>query len=184
MCFVVHNRKTAQGVGVFMQTFTKIDSASKSAFYDSVIAQVQGLMYDERNEMANLGNVSALLNMHLKDINWVGFYLWYETEQTLILGPFQGKPACIRIPLGKGVCGTAAQNGEPVVVEDVFAFPGHIACDPDSRSEVVIPMIRHGQLIGVLDIDSPSPSRFDEEDAKGLSAVVDLLLSGTDFLRR
>lgn len=167
-----------------VHTFTEFEGTSKSEFYETVTSQARGLMYEERNELANLSNVAALLNLHLKNINWVGFYLWYEAEEQLILGPFQGKPACIRIELGKGVCGTAARDRAPVLVEDVFAFPGHIACDPASRSEVVIPMVKDGKLLGVLDIDSPNTHRFDAEDAKGLSAVVDLLVEGTDFTRR
>lgn len=167
-----------------MHAFGEIEANSKAAFYEQVSAQVRGLIHEERNELANLSNVTALLHMHLKDINWVGFYLWYETEQQLILGPFQGKPACIRIALGKGVCGGVARDRVAVVVDDVFTFPGHIACDPDSRSEVVIPLVKEGRLLGVLDIDSPHKNRFDDADAKGLSALVACLLEGTDFSRR
>ncbi|MCL6631559.1 MAG: GAF domain-containing protein [Alicyclobacillus herbarius] len=114
--------------------------------------------------------------MHMDTINWVGFYLWHPEDEQLVLGPFQGKPACVRIPYGKGVCGTAAQRMEPVVVEDVLSFPGHIACDGASRSEVVVPMIRDGRLIGVLDVDSPVVGRFDAADAAGLSEVVKVLI--------
>jgi L-methionine (R)-S-oxide reductase len=169
---------------ICVHTFTEMEGTSKSEFYESVTSQARGLMHEERNELANLSNVAALLNLQLQNINWVGFYLWYEDEQQLILGPFQGKPACIRIELGKGVCGTAAQDRAPVVVEDVFAFPGHIACDPASRSEVVIPMVKDGKLLGVLDIDSPVTHRFDDEDAKGLTALVESLVEGTEFARR
>jgi L-methionine (R)-S-oxide reductase len=165
-------------------TVTDLQYKTKEQFYNMVVEQVSHLIAGEPNEMANLSNVAALLNVHMKDINWVGFYLWYSEEQSLILGPFQGKPACIRIPLGKGVCGTAAETRTSQVVPDVLAFPGHIACDPDSRAEVVVPMVKDGALIGVLDIDSPIPGRFDEEDAVGLQKVVDVLLAGTRFLTR
>jgi L-methionine (R)-S-oxide reductase len=165
-------------------TVHPVNSASKPEFYEQVNSQLSHLISDERNELANLSNCAALLGGALSDINWVGFYLWYEAEQQLILGPFQGKPACIRIAPGRGVCGTAVEQQQTQVVEDVFAFPGHIACDPDSRSEIVIPIIQAGRVIGVLDIDSPSPNRFNAEDAKGLEKLVDILLGGTDFAIR
>jgi L-methionine (R)-S-oxide reductase len=165
-------------------TMTDMQYKTKQEFYDMVVEQVSHLIADEPNEIANLSNVAALLNVQMKDINWVGFYLWYSEEQSLILGPFQGKPACIRIPLGKGVCGTAAETRTSQVVPDVFAFPGHIACDPDSRAEVVVPMVKDGTLIGVLDIDSPIPGRFDEADAVGLQRIVDVVLAGTRFMAR
>jgi L-methionine (R)-S-oxide reductase len=162
----------------------ELSHRTKEEFYNALAEQVTHLIAGETNEIANLSNVSALLGVYLKDINWVGFYLWYESEQTLILGPFQGKPACIRIPSGKGVCGTAVATRQVQVVPDVFAFPGHIACDPDSRSEIVLPMVANGRLIGVLDIDSPVPNRFDEADAEGLQKVVDALVAGTHFADR
>ena len=167
-----------------MFTMTDMQYKTKQEFYDMVVEQVSHLIADEPNEIANLSNVAALLNVQMKDINWVGFYLWYSEEQSLILGPFQGKPACIRIPLGKGVCGTTAETRTSQVVPDVWAFPGHIACDPDSRAEVVVPMVKNGTLIGVLDIDSPIPGRFDEDDAVGLQRVVDVVLAGTTFMAR
>lgn len=167
-----------------MFTVNQIDAASKPELYALVTKQLSHLIADERNELANLSNCAALLNGVLQDINWVGFYLWYDTEQQLILGPFQGKPACIRLQPGKGVCGTAVTTRQAQVVQDVFAFTGHIACDADSRSEVVIPMIQEGRVIGVLDIDSPSANRFDEGDAQGLQGIVDVLLGGTDFASR
>ncbi|WP_026973998.1 GAF domain-containing protein [Alicyclobacillus contaminans] len=167
-----------------MFTVNDLRAESKQEFYRSLVEQVRHLMAGETNELANLSNVAALLNMHLKEINWVGFYLWYEAEQTLILGPFQGKPACIRITEGRGVCGTAAKSRQTQVVPDVLMFPGHIACDPDSRSEIVIPMVKAGRLVGVLDIDSPRTQRFDADDAAGLQQVVDVLLEGTEFLDR
>ncbi|GMK46388.1 GAF domain-containing protein [Paenibacillus glycanilyticus] len=135
--------------------------------YTLLIKQLTGLVEDEGSRIANLANASALLQQFLDDINWVGFYL-LEGE-TLILGPFQGKPACTRIAVGKGVCGAAVARKEAVLVEDVHQFPGHIACDSASNSELVIPLYSGGQIIGVLDIDSPSFSRFDETDLKYLT---------------
>ena len=164
-----------------MFTYSGIENASKPAFYDALATQVAHLIEGESNELANLANVSALLNLHLERINWVGFYLWYSSDKQLILGPFQGKPACIRIPIGKGVCGTAAKEMSTVVVQDVLEFSGHIACDPDSRSEVVVPMVKNGKLIGVLDIDSPEANRFDAEDAEGLEKIIKILIDGTEF---
>ncbi|OYW88323.1 MAG: hypothetical protein B7Z20_02845 [Sphingobium sp. 32-64-5] len=116
-----------------------------------------------------MANIAALIWQFLPDLNWAGFYRL--TGEELVLGPFQGKPACIRIPLGKGVCGTAAATGQTQRVADVHAFPGHIACDPASASEIVVPIIHDGRLIGVLDLDSPSPARFDADDAAGLEAL-------------
>jgi GAF domain-containing protein len=136
--------------------------------------QLDALLAGESNRIANLANASALLNQFLEDVNWVGFYL-LENEE-LILGPFQGLPACTRIPLGRGVCGTAAIRMETVRVEDVHQFLGHIACDAASRSEIVVPMIHSGQLVGVLDIDSPTPGRFDAVDQACLERFVEVLL--------
>ncbi|MCM3631003.1 GAF domain-containing protein [Paenibacillus glycanilyticus] len=130
--------------------------------YALLIKQLTGLVEDERSRIANLANASALLEQFLDDINWVGFYLLEGDE--LVLGPFQGKPACTRIKVGKGVCGTSVARKEAVLVEDVHQFPGHIACDSASNSELVIPLYSGGQIVGVLDIDSPSFSRFDETD--------------------
>lgn len=138
--------------------------------YDLLIKQLAALLDGETNRIANLSNASALLNQFLDEINWVGFYL-YENEE-LILGPFQGLPACVHIPLGKGVCGTAAATRETQLVPDVHAFPGHIACDAASRSEIVVPMVNGDQLIGVLDIDSPNLERFDEIDQEYLEKFV------------
>jgi L-methionine (R)-S-oxide reductase len=139
--------------------------------YATVIRQLESLIDDEPNAIANLANASALLAQFLTDINWVGFYLL--DEQGLVLGPFQGLPACVRIPVGKGVCGTAAEREETVLVPDVHAFPGHIACDAASRSEIVVPLLAaDGRLIGVLDIDSPSLNRFDETDREQLERFV------------
>ena len=142
--------------------------------YHLVAKQLGALIDGETNLIANLSNASALLNQFLEDVNWVGFYL-YEEDQ-LILGPFQGLPACIRIPIGKGVCGTAAEKREVIRVMDVHQFPGHIACDAASQSEIVLPIIKDDRLIGVLDIDSPSKDRFDQEDEIGLKQFVDVLV--------
>jgi L-methionine (R)-S-oxide reductase len=150
-------------------------SGSRVENYELVIKQLQALIYDEKNLVANLSNASALLNQFLDRVNWVGFYL-LDTNDELVLGPFQGLPACIRIPLGRGVCGTAAKNKETVLVKDVHEFPGHIACDAASNSEIVIPMIKDGKLVGVLDIDSPEKNRFDEVDQKMLEKFVAILI--------
>ncbi|WNS74611.1 GAF domain-containing protein [Bacillus sp. DTU_2020_1000418_1_SI_GHA_SEK_038] len=143
--------------------------------YKLVKKQLTALLEGERNAIANLSNASALLNQFLDRINWVGFYLMENDE--LVLGPFQGLPACVRIPIGKGVCGTSAKLMETVRVEDVHLFPGHIACDAASQSEIVIPLIKDGQLIGVLDIDSPEKNRFDELDQKELEDFARILVS-------
>lgn len=141
--------------------------------YSLLNKQLSALLAGENHLIANLSNASALLNVFLKDINWVGFYLFEDNG--LVLGPFQGLPACIRIPLGKGVCGTAAQSGETIVVDDVDQFPGHIACDAASKSEIVIPIFKDGKLIAVLDIDSPIKKRFTKEEAKHLEQFVNVL---------
>ena len=144
---------------------------SKTAFYDSLISQLSALIEGEVDLVANLSNVSALLNLLLDDLNWVGFYLLKSADQ-LVLGPFQGKPACLRIPVGKGVCGTAVATGQTQRVADVHAFAGHIACDTASNSEIVLPIFAAGRVVAVLDIDSPSFDRFDEDDQKGLELLV------------
>ncbi|WP_368736046.1 GAF domain-containing protein [Ectobacillus ponti] len=142
--------------------------------YGLVLKQLQALIADEPNQIANLANASALLNQFLQDINWVGFYLTEGTQ--LVLGPFQGLPACVRIPFGRGVCGTAAATKETQLVPDVHLFPGHIACDAASNSEIVVPIVKNGEVIGVLDIDSPLKNRFDELDQQYLEKLVDILL--------
>lgn len=149
----------------------------KEEQFNLVVKQLTALIEDEDNMIANLSNASALLNQFLERINWVGFYLWDEEKNELVLGPFQGLPACVRIPFGKGVCGTAAEKRETLVVPDVNQFPGHIACDANSQSEIVIPMIKNDQLIGVLDIDSPEINRFDEIDKKKLEEFVAALVN-------
>lgn len=159
-----------------MHTAERIDpTLTKYALYQEICEQLHGLIADEPNFIANAANACALLYHSLPDVSWVGFYL---TEgQELILGPFQGKPACVRIPFGKGVCGTAAAEGRTVVVPNVDEFPGHIACDSASQSEIVVPLLNWGSVLGVLDIDSTSLNRFDEEDAEGLESVVSVFLS-------
>ncbi|MGJ3196687.1 GAF domain-containing protein [Peribacillus frigoritolerans] len=145
----------------------------KEKNYELVQKQLLALIEDETNRIANLSNAAALLNQFLDEINWVGFYL-YEEDQ-LILGPFQGLPACVRIPMGKGVCGTSAATEKTLRIEDVHQFPGHIACDAASRSEIVIPLMKDGKLFGVLDIDSPITDRFDEMDQQGLEKFAEIL---------
>lgn len=142
--------------------------------YDLVKKQLQALLHGEKNLIANLSNASALLNQFLDRVNWVGFYLM-DTNNELVLGPFQGLPACIRIPIGKGVCGTSALKKTTIRVEDVNQFPGHIACDSASQSEIVIPIMKGEKLIGVLDIDSPEKNRFDELDQQKLEEFVEIL---------
>nr|WP_251009614.1 GAF domain-containing protein [Bacillus sp. ISL-39] len=158
------------------KTVFKVETYSdnREKDYDLLIKQLKALVEDEKNAIANFSNASALLNQFLDRVNWVGFYLMEDGE--LVLGPFQGLPACVRIPLGKGVCGTAASSQETLRVEDVHAFPGHIACDAASQSEIVVPMVKDGQVIGVLDIDSPEKNRFDELDQQKLEEFVDMLL--------
>jgi len=147
---------------------------SKSELYSDLLSQAKGLLHDEHDQIANAANFSALLYHSLPDVNWVGFYFMKGGE--LLVGPFQGKPACVRIALGKGVCGTAAQTRKTQLVPDVNAFPGHIFCDGDSRSELVVPLVSKGEVIGVLDLDSPKLARFDEEDQEGLQALAKVFL--------
>ena len=151
---------------------------SKAAIYSELRSQLSGLYAGERNGLANAANLSALLYEALPDLNWVGFYFLQGEE--LVLGPFQGKVACVRIALGTGVCGTAAARRETVIVADVHAFPGHIACDAASLSEIVLPLLQHGRLLGVLDLDSPRLARFDQDDAAGLAALLEVLLNSSD----
>jgi len=146
---------------------------TKAELYRIVAEQLQSLIRAESDWIANLANSAALIFQSVPDLNWAGFYLLKDDE--LVVGPFQGKVACVRIQIGKGVCGTAAEQRKTVIIPDVHEFPGHIACDSASRSEVVVPLIRRGELIGVLDLDSPSLGRFDYEDAVGLEVVAKLL---------
>jgi L-methionine (R)-S-oxide reductase len=154
---------------------------SKAAIYRQLHEQLSALFVGERDGLANTANMSALIYETLPDLNWAGFYFLQGRE--LVLGPFQGKVACVRIALGQGVCGTAAERREAVVVADVHAFPGHIACDAASRSEIVVPLIQNGRLLGVLDLDSPQLARFNHDDLAGLTAAVDLLLQHTNLTR-
>ena len=149
--------------------------ATLPASLDELPAQARALVAGESNRIANLANVAALVFHALDDVNWVGFYLRDEVRNELVLGPFQGKPACIRIPWGRGVCGTAAATATVQRIADVHAFDGHIACDPDSRSELVIPLIDQGDVVGVFDLDSPTIERFSERDAQVLAAVAAVL---------
>jgi L-methionine (R)-S-oxide reductase len=149
----------------------KAEAVSKPELYASLQSQLRGLLEGEHDFIANAANCAALLYHSLPDLNWAGFYLYKEGE--LVLGPFQGNPACVRIALGKGVCGCAAHLKQTLVVENVHDFPGHIACDSASNSEIVVPLIKDEQLIGVLDLDSPSMARFDEEDARGLNELAE-----------
>ena len=141
--------------------------------YEALCLHLEALLKDVPYPIANLANASALLWQHLSNINWAGFYLLQG--DALILGPFQGKPACIRIPVGKGVCGTAVARNETQLVEDVHQFPGHIACDGASNSEIVVPLRKNGQILGVLDIDSPSFSRFTLADKTGLEKAAEII---------
>ncbi len=144
--------------------------AEKLDFYRTLVAQAEALIADETDLIANMANISALLFNEMPDLNWSGFYILRQGE--LVLGPFQGKPACVRIAVGKGVCGTAVASGQIQLVKDVHEFPGHIACDAASNSEIVLPVRLRGEIIAVLDIDSPSLARFDDADSQGLSELV------------
>ena len=150
-------------------------SIEKVRLYDELARQLAALIKGERDLVANSANMAALIYQDLPELNWAGFYFARQGE--LVLGPFQGKPACVRIPWGEGVCGTAAARGATVVVPDVHDFPGHIACDPDSRSELVVPLIDNGRVLGVLDLDSPAPRRFDENDRVGCERLVRIFLA-------
>ncbi len=149
----------------------KISYSSKENFYAELAGEMEGLR--DSSFIANAANLSALLYFHMPDLNWAGFYLFDGRE--LVLGPFQGYPACVRIGLGKGVCGTAAARREPLLVTDVEKFPGHISCDARSRSELVLPVVVDGDLIGVLDLDSPKLARFDDADVAGISKLILIL---------
>jgi L-methionine (R)-S-oxide reductase len=159
-----------------MFSTTRNPHASKAQQYGELLAQARSLMSDETDRIANSANFAALVYHSLADLNWAGFYFFDGAE--LVVGPFQGKPACVRIALGKGVCGTAAQTRQTQVVPDVHAFAGHIACDSASQSEIVVPLVADdGSLVGVWDVDSPSLNRFDEEDAKGMEALCTLFMA-------
>ena len=151
----------------------RITAADTPTLYRDLASATEGLISGESDPVANMANVSALIFESLPDVNWVGFYR--NVGEELVLGPFQGRPACIRIQFGEGVCGVAAQTREVQRVEDVHAFPGHIACDSASNSEIVVPLIRDGKLLGVLDIDSPKHARFTEEDEAGIVKLGEIL---------
>lgn len=152
-----------------MFTFSPTEGQSKADLHADLIEAARAITHDEPDAIANMANLAALLWQFLPDLNWAGFYRMVDGE--LVLGPFIGKPACIRIPLGRGVCGTAASTGESQLVPDVHAFPGHIACDAASRSELVVPVLRDGAVIAVIDLDSPSLARFDADDALGIEGL-------------
>ena len=156
-----------------MYEFSIDTNAPKSDMYRELVRSADALTSGETDGVANMSNIAALLWEFLPDVNWTGFYRVVDGE--LVLGPFQGKAACIRIPFGRGVCGAAAQTGETQLVEDVHAFPGHIACDANSASELVVPVMRDGQVIAVVDLDSPSRGRFDHDDALGIESLVAII---------
>src|ERR1017187_10530728 len=153
----------------------------KAAAYRELNGQLAAVFEGESNGLANAANMAALPWQFLPDLNWAGFY--FLRGRDLVLGPFQGNVACVRIALGRGVCGTAAERRETVIVADVLSFPGHIACDPRSRSEIVVPLIQGGRLLGVLDLDSPLLARFERDDAEGLTEAVSVLLRHSDLSR-
>lgn len=156
-----------------MYDFAPDPDLAKPERYRQLAAAAEALTQGERDGIANMANIAALVWEFVPELNWAGFYRMVEGE--LVLGPFVGRPACIRIPLGQGVCGSAAQSGETQLVEDVHAFPGHIACDAASRSELVVPVRRDGAVIAVIDLDSPRPARFDAEDAAGIEGLARVL---------
>jgi len=159
-----------------MYDFRPAPGTPKPTLYADLLSAVDALTRDECDPVANMANVAALLWEFLEDVNWTGFYRVSENEpEELVLGPFMGRPACIRIPFAQGVCGAAANTGTTQLVANVHAFPGHIACDGDTQSELVVPIMRDGKVIAVIDLDSPSNARFDEEDAAGIEALAVML---------
>jgi len=154
----------------------RAETDSKTELYEQLAEQLRSLLAGEHDFIANAANFASLVYHALPDLNWTGFYLLKGRE--LVLGPFQGKPACVRIAMGKGVCGTAAEQRQTILVDNVHEFPGHIACDSASNSEIVVPLLKHDQLLGVLDLDSPSFARFDDEDARGLNELAQIFLQG------
>lgn len=151
----------------------------KRDVYEELFRQAKGLFDGERHRIANAANLSALIAFHLEGLNWSGLYFLEGRE--LVLGPFQGKPACVRIGVGKGVCGTAVAQRSSMLVPDVHAFPGHIACDDASQSELVVPLLKDGVVLGVIDLDSPRKSRFDEIDRAGVERLADLYVTSSDW---
>ena len=157
----------------------QIEATSKAELYANLAAQLRSLLEGERDLIANAANFASLVYHSLPDLNWAGWY--FEKDGELVLGPFQGKPACVRIAIGKGVCGTAAQQRQTLLVDDVHDFPGHIACDSASNSEIVVPLVSGDELIGVLDLDSPTLRRFDDDDARGLNELVNIFLKSLEY---
>jgi L-methionine (R)-S-oxide reductase len=153
---------------------------NKPEFYRELAGQLRGLFEGENDPIANAANTSALIFQMLPDLNWAGFY-FLQSDDELVLGPFQGKPACVRIAVGRGVCGTAIEREQSILVEDVFEFPGHIACDAASRSELVVPLFREGQVFGVIDLDSPLVGRFDGDDQVGIEELAAIFVAGCDW---
>lgn len=162
-----------------MFDFSHIETKDKDTFYKQLLPYIEALVEGERDMIANMANISSLLFNMMPDVNWAGFYLYKEDQ--LVLGPFHGLPACIRIPMGKGVCGKAASSRQTQLVKDVHEFPGHIACDGDTNSEIVIPIIVNDQLLGVLDIDSPQLERFDQTDESYLEQCVGMLVKAINL---
>jgi GAF domain-containing protein len=156
----------------------KIDQADKKEFYRELAQQLTGLLHGERDVIANAANTSALMFEMMPELNWAGFY-FLKSKDELVLGPFQGRTACVRIAVGRGVCGTAVEKGQSILVEDVHAFPGHIACDAASRSELVVPLSHNGEILGVIDLDSPVTSRFDADDQAGIEALAEIFVSAS-----
>jgi len=163
-----------------MYAATAIDHADKPAFYRDLANQLAAVLEGERDAIANAANLSALVFEQVPDLNWAGFY-FLRSPAELVLGPFQGKVACVRIAVGKGVCGTAVAEERTMLVPDVHAFPGHIACDAISRSELVVPLISGGRVIGVLDLDSPRPGRFDGDDQRGFERLAEIYVRSSDL---
>ena len=176
----VAKKKTAAPKQSSKKRRPKKKKSAKGESYTSLVAQLRSLLKDEYDFIANSANFSSLVYNALPDVNWAGFYLLQDHE--LVLGPFQGKPACVRIPLGKGVCGFAAKQCETVIVPNVSEFPGHIACDPASKSEIVIPLFDGERVLGVLDVDSATLGRFDDQDAEGLNELVTVLVAHEEGL--
>jgi GAF domain-containing protein len=158
-----------------------IETDDKPAFYRDLAQQLEGLLHGETDAIANAANTAALIFTTLPDLNWAGFY-FLRTPDELVLGPFQGKPACVRIAVGRGVCGTAVQERRTMRIEDVLAFADHIACDSASRSELVVPLFRGARIIGVLDLDAPIPGRFDADDQRGIEAIAALYMQASGEL--
>ena len=157
-----------------------IDTGNKSAFYKELATQLKALLEGERDSIANAGNTAALIYQMVPDLNWAGFY-FLASDDELVLGPFQGKPACVRIAVGKGVCGTAIELDMSMLIKDVHEFPGHIACDADSRSELVVLLRDADGAFGVLDLDSPLPGRFDKEDQAGIEKLAAIYVAASSF---